>query len=137
MQDLELDKVYQKGSKGQKVKLIQEWLILNNFNLVIDGVFGPATEYAVRAFQKAHCLETDGVVRPDTNHHPIIQSFHQPGFSIVLIGSINRPINLAGLKFENETVTEPNQKRVQSLDFIDCKMFHLPLFYWPQLKQNG
>jgi hypothetical protein len=66
MQDLELDKVYQKGSRGQKVKLIQEWLILNNFNLVIDGVFGPATEYAVKAFQKAHCLETDGVVSPGT-----------------------------------------------------------------------
>lgn len=66
MQDLKLDKDYQKGSKGQKVKLIQEWLILNNFNLVIDGDFGPATDYAVKAFQEERGLEADGIVGPNT-----------------------------------------------------------------------
>jgi hypothetical protein len=66
MRDLELDRAYQKGSKGQKVKLIQEWLVLHGFNLVIDGDFGSATDYAVKAFQKNRGLEADGVVGPNT-----------------------------------------------------------------------
>lgn len=66
MQDLTLDKNYQKGAKGQKVKLIQEWLNLHGFHLVIDGDFGPASEYAVKEFQKARGLVVDGVVGPMT-----------------------------------------------------------------------
>jgi hypothetical protein len=66
MQDLELDQNYQKDSKGQKVKLIQEWLNLRGYHLVSDGDFGPATEYAVKAFQKTLGLEADGVVGPKT-----------------------------------------------------------------------
>lgn len=66
MSDLEMDKTYQKGSKGQKVKLIQEWLNLHGFHLAIDGDFGSATEYAVKEFQKVHGLVVDGVAGPDT-----------------------------------------------------------------------
>jgi hypothetical protein len=66
MPDLELDKNYQKGSKGQKAKLIQEWLNLHGFGLVIDGDFGPATEYAVKEFQKSRKLTVDGIVGPMT-----------------------------------------------------------------------
>ncbi len=53
MNDLNLDKDYGRGSNGKKVKLIQEWLCLHGFNIAIDGDFGPATEFAVKAFQLA------------------------------------------------------------------------------------
>lgn len=52
MSDLILDKDYKKGMKGKKVGLIQEWLCLHGYHIVIDGDFGDATETAVRQFQK-------------------------------------------------------------------------------------
>jgi hypothetical protein len=66
MSDLILDKIYKKGSKGKKVKLIQEWLCLQGFGLKIDSDFGSATDYAVREFQKRENLKVDGVVGNNT-----------------------------------------------------------------------
>lgn len=50
-----------KGSKGQEVKYLQlflNWAI--DANLEIDGHFGPATEKAVKKFQKQYGLQVDG-----------------------------------------------------------------------------
>jgi peptidoglycan hydrolase-like protein with peptidoglycan-binding domain len=66
MSDLILDRVYKKGSRGKKVKLIQEWLSLHGFGVKIDGGFGPATDYAVKEFQKRQRLTVDGVVGKNT-----------------------------------------------------------------------
>ncbi len=66
MDDLILDKNCKKGSKGRKVKLIQEWLCLHGFHVVIDSDFGPATDGAVREFQKKKGLTPDGVVGKST-----------------------------------------------------------------------
>ncbi len=62
MSDLVLDKEYKKGMKGKKVRLIQEWLCLHGYHILIDGDFGDATDAAVRQFQKKKKLEIDGVV---------------------------------------------------------------------------
>lgn len=64
--DLILDKNYKRGSKGKKVKLIQEWLALNGYGVVVDGDFSAATEFAVRQFQKKKNLKPDGVVGKNT-----------------------------------------------------------------------
>ena len=66
MNDLNLDKDYGRGSNGKKVKLIQEWLCFHGFNIAIDGDFGPATEYATKAFQKKKNLDINGMVNKDT-----------------------------------------------------------------------
>lgn len=66
MKDLVLDKNYKKGSKGKKVELIQEWLCLHNLHIVIDGDFGPATDYTVISFQKRKRLKADGIVGKKT-----------------------------------------------------------------------
>ncbi len=50
------------GSEGRQVKLLQNAL----GGIKVDGVFGPETEAAVRAFQTAHNLKVDGVVGPQT-----------------------------------------------------------------------
>ena len=52
----------QRGSKGKAVKVLQ--VILGG--LEVDGSFGPATQAAVIAFQKAHGLGPDGIVGPKT-----------------------------------------------------------------------
>lgn len=62
MDDLTLDKTYSRGDKGKKVKLIQEWLCLHGIEIVIDSDFGPATEFAVKQFQKKAGLKEDGRV---------------------------------------------------------------------------
>lgn len=64
--DLFLDKNYKRGSKGKKVKLIQEWLSLNGFGVVVDGDYSAASDFAVRQFQKKNNLEQDGVVGKNT-----------------------------------------------------------------------
>jgi LysM repeat protein len=56
-----------KGSKGDPVRRMQERLKeLGHDPKGADGVFGPNTEAAVKAFQAAHGLATDGVVGPQT-----------------------------------------------------------------------
>ncbi len=50
------------GSEGRQVKLLQQAL----GTVKVDGVFGPETEAAVRAFQQSRELSVDGVVGPQT-----------------------------------------------------------------------
>lgn len=50
-----------KGSRGEDVKKLQRLL-----HLYEDGIFGPMTEEAVRAFQKKNNLKVDGIVGDTT-----------------------------------------------------------------------
>jgi N-acetyl-anhydromuramyl-L-alanine amidase AmpD len=55
-----------KGDEGPSVKQLQQLLNKNGAKLDADSDFGPATETAVKAFQKAHGLLQDGKVGPKT-----------------------------------------------------------------------
>ena len=56
-----------RGSTGNPVRRAQRRLTAAGFDTGgIDGVFGPATESAVRAFQEANGLAADGIVGPQT-----------------------------------------------------------------------
>src|SRR3989338_5506693 len=56
-----------KGSAGPEVRRAQEKLKAHGFDPgPIDGIFGPKTEAAVRAFQQARGIQVDGVVGPQT-----------------------------------------------------------------------
>jgi peptidoglycan hydrolase-like protein with peptidoglycan-binding domain len=56
------------GETGKRVSDLQERLNAGGFKppLKVDGIFGPKTLAAVRAFQKAHGLKVDGLVGPLT-----------------------------------------------------------------------
>ncbi len=58
--------VLHRGSSGLAVEQIQAALVNSGSPLAIDGDFGPATELAVKAFQKAHGLKPDGMVGRQT-----------------------------------------------------------------------
>ena len=55
-----------KGDKGESVELLQELLILHNYPVKVDGIFGDVTDDAVRKFQLSKALPIDGIVGPRT-----------------------------------------------------------------------
>ncbi len=50
------------GSSGVVVRVLQRLLISHGYGMKVDGVFGPFTETAVKAFQNQRDLLPDGVV---------------------------------------------------------------------------
>lgn len=50
------------GSRGDSVKWLQYALKRLGFSLLVDGIFGPRTDEAVRAFQAERGLVVDGIV---------------------------------------------------------------------------
>ena len=55
-----------KGAEGNITYLIQAMLVCHSFDIDADGIFGPATENAVREFQKRNGLSQDGIVGKNT-----------------------------------------------------------------------
>lgn len=72
------------GSEGSDVQVVQQRLkILGYYPGEVDGVYGPVTEQAVKAFQKDQGLVPDGIVGPRTYNAlqqawDIIQGERQP-----------------------------------------------------------
>lgn len=55
------------AQRGEDVRRVQEALVRAGCAVTVDGVFGPDTDRAVRAFQAAHGgLKVDGIVGPAT-----------------------------------------------------------------------
>lgn len=54
------------GSKGDAVRKLQEMLNDKGYKLSVDSDFGPATESAVKAYQRDHGLTVDGEVGEKT-----------------------------------------------------------------------
>ena len=73
-----------KGSRGEDVKVVQQLLM-------VDGIFGPSTEKAVKQFQKDNGLSIDGIVGPYTWR--------------ALLKAVPVPVELGGKWIENVTAT--------------------------------
>lgn len=59
--------VLKKGSKGEAVTRLQQGLHQLEHDVgAVDGIFGPNTERAVKAFQTTYGLAADGIVGPKT-----------------------------------------------------------------------
>ncbi|HEY8480947.1 MAG TPA: peptidoglycan-binding domain-containing protein [Spirillospora sp.] len=55
------------GAQGDHVKAVQYAMkVLQDSSLVVDGIYGPATEAAVTAFQKRKEIDADGIFGPIT-----------------------------------------------------------------------
>jgi peptidoglycan hydrolase-like protein with peptidoglycan-binding domain len=100
--------VLREGAQGEPVRALQKRLNALGFNAgSADGAFGPKTEAAVKAFQKAKGLASDGVVGPKTWDKLGIKvggstapSTPAPGGGRTATGYVNgvpRQINLSGI----------------------------------------
>lgn len=65
--------VVQHGNQGHPIRALQFLLRAHGHNLAVDGIFGPATEAAVKAFQTGKGMTADGIVTPQTWSALIIQ----------------------------------------------------------------
>jgi len=64
---LHIEQNVRRGRRGEVVRLIQEWLCLNDFGVMIDGRYGWATVQAVMDFQgSTGVLPVTGEVDPQT-----------------------------------------------------------------------
>ena len=62
-----LDKVLRRGASGDSVRKMQEYLKQLGYDVgEIDGIFGPKTEAALKAFQEEHNLIVDGILGKNT-----------------------------------------------------------------------
>lgn len=55
-----------KGAEGNITWLIQAMLVCHSFDIAVDGIFGIATERAVREIQSRNGLAVDGIVGKNT-----------------------------------------------------------------------
>ena len=55
------------------VRPLQQLLKARQYTLAVDGIFGPLTEGAVKAFQQSKGLAADGIVGPQTWPKLIVQ----------------------------------------------------------------
>jgi peptidoglycan hydrolase-like protein with peptidoglycan-binding domain len=55
-----------KGDQQHPVKTLQYLLRARGHSVAVDGIFGPNTDAAVRAFQQQKGLAVDGIVGPNT-----------------------------------------------------------------------
>lgn len=61
------DEYLKRGDRGPYVEMLQLALTRAGFSVgTIDGIFGPRTESALRAFQRANNLQLDGIAGPRT-----------------------------------------------------------------------
>jgi peptidoglycan hydrolase-like protein with peptidoglycan-binding domain len=65
--------VGQNGSQGHPIRTLQFLLRAHGHNLTVDGMFGPATEAAVKAFQTSKGMTADGIMSAQTWSTLIIQ----------------------------------------------------------------
>src|SRR3954447_26291256 len=65
--------VVQNGSQGHPIRTLQFLLRAHGHNLNVDGMFGPATEAAVKAFQTSKGMTADGIMSAQTWSSVVIQ----------------------------------------------------------------
>ena len=62
-----------RGERVFPVRPLQQLLRARNHPVAVDGIFGPQTESAVKAFQQSKGLAADGIVGPQTWPRLVVQ----------------------------------------------------------------
>ena len=92
------------GSRGAEVSALQQQLSDLGYYVSVDGIFGPATDRAVRSFQASNGLSADGIVGSATRNalasgvsdNGVNVSFPQPSFPQPSFPQPTYPVNPIG-----------------------------------------
>ena len=84
------------GDRGDAVVDIQRALVSNGYEITVDGDFGPATEAALRKFQRDHGMEVDGLAGPAVYRALLGREF--PAVSRSMLGG-SRSIIATAMKY--------------------------------------
>ena len=93
------------------VRSLQYLLNAHGAHLVVDGVFGPRTDAAVRSYQRAHGLVVDGIVGPKTWSSVIItvrRGSVGPAVQAVQDQANSRGVNRAGIVLAVDGIFGPH-----------------------------
>jgi len=85
---------YGQGSSGENIRSIQYLLRQRGYSLDVDGIYGAATEAAVKDFQSKNGLSADGIVGPDTWSKLIVTL--RSGSSGAAVTALQRQLNAHG-----------------------------------------
>lgn len=97
----------QSGDKGDAVKTLQKALAKLNYSVSADGVYGPQTMRAVKAFQEINGLTVDGIAGKATQE--LLYSGNAKKYDSSSISSSGNYGSIEG----------PNKSQVQLLHWID------------------
>ena len=81
------------GDQGAEVAEIQRALAASGYDIAVDGDFGPATEAALKSYQREHGLEVDGLAGPGVYRVLLGREF--PEVSRGMMGRNRRIISMA------------------------------------------
>jgi hypothetical protein len=113
--------VLKKGSQGDDVRVLQGALAAAGFDPgSIDGIFGPRTERAVKAFQAFHGLAIDGVAG-STTPSPL-RSLRIPAIAIRQprpFDIVNDPILICGMIGAFEAIFQARVRDAGGNAFVD------------------
>jgi hypothetical protein len=90
-----------RGDTGQGVKRLQEWLNLNSYKILIDGEFGPATEYAVVDFNRKRNMDAFNPIAAPETFDALTQPMSMALRPLSKVGSLM--MSLVALKIKNIT----------------------------------
>ena len=82
--DNDEDILLERGSKGQEVKKLQNYLSSIGYYLVADGIFGPKTESAIKAYQRDNNLDITGYITQEVKTHMGNFEIKQELFDVII-----------------------------------------------------
>ena len=112
-----------KGCQGEDVRAMQEMLTKLGYDVgakdgKADGIFGPKTEEAVKAFQTANGLPADGIATIQTLERLAVRTADPDAPELPEDDDeLDTPVNIVPLSFtEYQTIREALKKALQILD---------------------
>ncbi|HET7580195.1 MAG TPA: peptidoglycan-binding protein [Bacillales bacterium] len=116
------------GSHGKIVKDLQKQLQqLNYYDGKLDGIYGPLTEKAVKAFQKANEIAVDGIVGPDTYaaliQNPVLASSSNPSSRKTVVESVSTGLDHSMEKKDSRSTVKKDVSR--TTDQGNVKTFYV------------